>query len=190
MADDDLVVYRIDAHDGLAFVNEEWDRFAVANGSGHLLSERILSRSLWDFVSDATTRQLYREMLIGVRAGRRLRFPFRCDSADCRRFLEMDARLIEDGAVEFQVRTLALEKRPPQAILDGGGERSGAFLRMCGWCKKVPHGEDWIEIEDAAAKLGLFDSASLPAISHGICEACEQRMMRTMADPETRSPQA
>lgn len=181
MAELDTVVYRIDPRDIITFVNPEWDRFAAENASPEAASDRILSRSLWDFIADETTRHLYRDMLKGVRTGRRLRFPFRCDSPDCRRFLELDARHLDDGAVEFQVRTLALEPRAPQPILDGGVKRREPYLRMCGWCKKVPDGDGWVEIEEAVAKMKLFDEGALPAVSHGICEGCDQKMRRTVA---------
>ncbi len=178
------VVYRIDKQDKLLGANAEWDRFALENSAGNLVSDRIASQSLWDFISDTTTRFLYRDILKKVRAGHRVSFPFRCDSADCRRFLEMHAYLIEGGAVEFEVRTLALEKRPPQPVLDGGGRRTGDILRMCGWCKKMPDAGGWIEIEEAVAKMNLFESDVLPVISHGICEECDMKMRKTLIAPD------
>ncbi len=123
-------------------------------------------------------------MLQRVRCGHRVSFPFRCDSADYRRFLEMDVQLVESAAVEFEVRTLALEKRPPQALLKSGGNRTGTFLRMCSWCKKMPDASGWVEIEEAVSKMQLFDAVALPAISHGICEECDIKMQKTMKAPD------
>lgn len=174
------VVYRIDVHDKITSANREWDRFAIDNSSEHLVFERIASRSLWDFISDATTQLLYRDILERVRSGHRLSFPLRCDSADRRRFLEMHMQLVDHGAVEFEVRTLSLEIRPPQELLESGGRRTKAFLRMCSWCKRIPDGNDWIEIEEAVAKMRLFEADSLPMISHGMCEQCELKMHRSL----------
>jgi hypothetical protein len=176
------VVYRIDAQDRIAFVNQEWDRFAAGNAAPDLQAPSILARSLWDFISDGTTRHLYRDILKRVRGGGRARFPFRCDGPDLRRFLEMDASPLEAGSVEFRVRTLSVEPRAFQPLLDGGAKRSGEMVRMCGWCKKVSV-DGWVEVEEAIALLKLFESAELPMLTHGICESCDARMRTTMAVP-------
>jgi hypothetical protein len=176
MADGDEVVYGIDAQDRVVFVNAAWDEYAAENGAPGLSAGGVISRSLWDFIADDTTRQLYREIIMRARAGRRPRFPFRCDSPDCRRYLEIDARLLEDRCVGFRVRTLALEQRTPQPLLDESRPRSQAVLRMCSWCKRIPYEGRWIEVEEAAEKLGLFESARLPMLSHGICEECDRRI--------------
>ncbi|UPT74811.1 MAG: hypothetical protein M0D55_03580 [Elusimicrobiota bacterium] len=170
------VVYRIDAQDRIVSAGPAWDRFAVANASPHLVSEKIVSRSLWDFITDTTTRLLYRDLLKRARAGNALSFPFRCDSSETRRFLEMTANAAGDGSVEFKVRTLAVEKRAPQPLLESGARSAEPALRMCGWCKKMPVGDAWIEVEQAVATLRLLEAPVLPAVSHGICEDCERRM--------------
>jgi hypothetical protein len=183
MADGGTVLYRVDGQDTITFVNHEWDLFAVANAAPDLLSGRIVSRSLWDFVSDATTRQLYRDMLKRNRAGHGVRFPFRCDAADWRRFLEMDLSSFSGDAVEFQVRTLSLEKRPSQALLEVNRPRTDALLRMCGWCKRVAVGVGWVDVEEAVLQMRLFESASLPMLTHGICEECEEKMNSFLDEP-------
>ena len=171
-----IVSYRIDKNDAIAFVNPEWDRFAISNSAEGLTGEKVISRSLWDFIGDLTTRHLYQEILARVRAGREVRFPFRCDSPDCRRFLEMQMRVTEGAGVEFQVLTLSIEPRPAMALLLQSQRRSEVMLNMCAWCKKIPIGDRWVEIEEAVAALQLFASAELPRVSHGICGACEQQM--------------
>jgi hypothetical protein len=176
MADRDDVFYGIDAEDRLAFVNPAWDEFAADNGARHLQSESVISRSIWEFISDDTTRLIYREILKRVRAGHPARFEFRCDSPERRRVLEMDARLITGSGVGFRVRTLSLEDRSPQPLLDAARKRSGEILRMCSWCKRVPDGSAWIPVEAAAEKLRVFASPSLPLISHGMCGECEEKM--------------
>ncbi len=174
--DGEPVVYRIDAQDRITGVNAAWDRFAAANGADFLADGRVLSRPLWDFVSDSTTRHLYRQILEKVRAGRAVSFPFRCDSPGARRFLEMRARAAGDGAVEFEVRTLALEERPAQPLLAPRADAAGGPLVMCGWCKRLPVSGRWTEIEEAAAALSLFETAVPPLLTHGMCPDCERRV--------------
>lgn len=180
MTDAGNVVYRVDAQDRLVFVNDEWDRFAAANAGQACLSAKVLGRPLWDFVSDRTTRLLYGNLLAKVRAGGSVRFPFRCDSPDCRRFLEMAAVPAGRGAVEFTVRTAALEPRPALALLDPAIPRDEELLRVCGWCKKVEIDGLWYETEVAVAKLGLFGAHALPLVTHGMCLECEAAMSKTL----------
>lgn len=170
------VVYRIDAGDRLSSVNAEWDRFAVENGAAELRSGRVLARTIWDFIADPTTRHLYETALAQVRAGREVRFPFRCDGPQIRRFLEMTATAAGEGGVEFRVRTLKTESRAAVRLLDPEVPRAGEPLRMCAWCKRVVAGGAYLEVEDAIAALGLFDAPVLPPVTHGICPACEARM--------------
>jgi len=43
---------------------------------------------------------------------------------------------------------------------------------MCGWCDRFLVGEGWVEVEEAAARLGPFRESELPAIDHGVCPDC------------------
>lgn len=38
----------------------------------------------------------------------------------------------------------------------------------------------WLELEDAARELGLFERDRLPRATHGICEPCEDRVSRAL----------
>ncbi len=48
---------------------------------------------------------------------------------------------------------------------------------MCGWCDRFLVGEEWLEVEQAVARLGLFQRAEMPAISHDICPDCGEMLM-------------
>lgn len=168
--------YRVNDRDEIVFVNEAWNGFAERNTGAHLVSDRVLGQSLWSFVTDRTTRLLYRDVLARVRSGRSVQFTFRCDSPECRRRLEMTVSREPDGLIEFHIRTLAEEPRPPQALLDPDQTRTETMLRVCGWCKKVKANDRWLEVEEAVSALALFDQPRLPAVTHGICEACFERM--------------
>lgn len=57
--------------------------------------------------------------------------------------------------------------------MEDKAERTGEWLVMSGWCKKVAlPAHRWVEVEVAVSELHLFDAARLPQISQGICEAC------------------
>ena len=43
---------------------------------------------------------------------------------------------------------------------------------MCAWCDRFLVEGEWVEVEEAAARLQLFLRSELPTISHGICPSC------------------
>src|SRR5262245_14710670 len=94
------VVYEINNRDEIIFVNEGWVQFALANQGTHLIPEKIIHRPLWDFITDSSTCQIYKDIVGRVRAGRQTRFDFRCDSPTFRRFMEMTITAQESVAVK------------------------------------------------------------------------------------------
>jgi hypothetical protein len=175
------IIYKLNDRDEICFVNEAYDEFAVANAGITCASAAVLNYPLWNFITDITTQLLYRDLLQRARAGRRIQFNFRCDSPTCRRLLEMNLSCGEDGMVEFRVRTISEESRPPQALLEPHAARSDQLLRMCAWCKKICLEDVWVDVEEAAARLRLFEQSMLPLLTHGICELCRQAMRETVA---------
>lgn len=176
--------YQLNDHDEIVFVNEIWDAFARANDGEELVAPHVLGRRLWGFITDATTRQLYLDLLKRVRSGSRVRFQFRCDTPSRRRLLEMDVSQVS-GTTEFRTRVIWEEEREYQALLDPSRPASDEFLHMCAWCKKVDIGAEWADIEDAVSALRLFERPLLPQLTHGICQACYREMMEIIEEPET-----
>jgi hypothetical protein len=177
------VQYRVNDRDEIVFVNEAWGPFATANGDQRLATAEVLGRPLWEFISDPTTRHLYRDILARVRGGVPVRFTFRCDSPACRRLLEMQVAGEPGGGAEFRTRVLSEVGREPQPLLEPDRPHSGEFVRMCGWCKKVDLGGRWAEVEEAVSHLGLIDRLLLPQLTHGVCEDCYARMVETLRGP-------
>lgn len=172
-----VISYQINDGDEIVFVSDSWDEFARANDSAHLVSQNVLGKSIWNFISDAATEQLYREIIKRARGGQTIEFYFRCDAPDVCRFLKMIIKGAEKGGgAAFETRTLREWKRQPQKLLQAGADerRAREILRICGWCKKIDVGKnDWQEVEKAVVILGLFDDGgALPRLSHGMCAGC------------------
>jgi hypothetical protein len=171
------ISYRIDRENRLIDVGGDWDAFALENETPSLRREAVLGRSLLDFVTGAETRHLYEVLLGRARAGPPLRrLPFRCDSPGLRRFMEMDIASPDGAAVEYRCRVLRTEPRPPvyTVTAEAGGERT---MRMCSWCKKVHLTRDlWVEVEEAIARFGLLEDEAPPQITHGMCDACLEKL--------------
>lgn len=176
------VCYRLNARDEIVFVNEGWDVFALDNNSKHLTAEHVLGRPLWEFITEHTTQLLYQAILERVRSGRPVHFVFRCDAPDRRRLLKMEVSLVPDGLTQYRVVTLQAEERKPQPLLDPYRAHTEDLLRMCSWCKKVDAAGRWAEVEEAVALLGLFESLTLPNVTHAICESCYAYMVATLGD--------
>jgi hypothetical protein len=129
------------------------------------------------YIQDATTVHLYRRLFQRVlRTGRPVVFPFRCDSPEVRRFLEMEIRPGPLSGLQLHTRVLRVEPRAPSPLLERGVRRGGALLRMCSWCKAVDVEGRWCEVEQAVIALRLFEREVLPAITHGICPGCHRRV--------------
>lgn len=189
MNSDTNIIYRLNGKDEFSYVNDEWVAFALANDARDLLPENVLGRSLWGFITDETTRVLYREILQTVRTGRPARFSLRCDSPERRRYLEIAIVGQDGGAVQIETTTTQVEERPRQALLDRQAPRAADALRMCGWCKCVDVGGGiWGELEEAVTLLGLFERPDLPIITHGMCEACYKVMTEKLAELRARDP--
>lgn len=179
------VLYAIDRSDRLVHVNPAWSAAAEAAAAPMLAARRVIGRSLWDFVDDATTRALYGAVLERARGGARpLSFNFRCDTPTHRRLMNMRITGLEDGAVSFEVRVVATQVRPRVALLEPGSPRQG-LIRMCGWCKRLPlpTGE-WVEVETALSALDLLDASPPPAITHGMCPECHRALSRAIERDE------
>jgi hypothetical protein len=177
------LLYRLNDRDEIVFVNESWSEFAKANGGEGLIALRVLGQQLWSFITDATTRQLYYDVLKRVRAGRQIQFQFRCDSPSRRRLLEMTVLQAAGGVIEFHTRMIREEHREYQALLEPDRAHSDEFLPVCAWCKKVDIGGTWAEVEEAVTHLGLFERPLLPQLTHGICQVCYTEMMKLLEKP-------
>ncbi len=172
------VIFHLNDSDEIVFVNDAWDAFAAANGGEKIVSGRILGRSLWPLIADAETRKFIHDILGQVRAGRTVRFAYRCDAPDCRRQMDMQVMPDEAGLVVFRSRTTSESPRAPEPLLDPNTARTTEVVRVCGWCKRVRVNEDWLEIEEAASRAPQLRSVPTPSVSHGICDDCRQRLMQ------------
>lgn len=184
MGDQQSIRYVIDAEDRISFVNESWNSFAAANDGAGLKGADVLGQSLWDFIADAATRRLYQQIVTRVRAGQLMRFTLRCDGPAYRRLLEMTISAEPNGAVSFETRSLSAEERKPVPLLARSTARSTEVLRACAWCNRinVNSGSNlWMEVEDAAGHLLLFERDLMPQLTHGICDTCMESMKRALA---------
>jgi hypothetical protein len=176
-----LFIYRIDLEDRVSYVNDEWIAFGIENGLTELSEKEIVGRPLWDFIADVSVKHLYKNLFEIVRAKKsKPKIPYRCDSPDCRRFMQMELVTLPDGGIQLLNRILKEEVRSPVSISEQSEGRSGEFLAVCSVCKKVRLREEtWYEIEDATAILGITNLGPYPQLSHTLCGGCSAEWERT-----------
>ncbi len=110
---------------------------------------------------------------------RDISLPFRCDGPDLRR--EMDIRIAAHSSGRFVLFSAQLrseeQRQDFQPLLSAAAPRGGEMLTMCGWCDRFLVGGEWVEVEEAAARLGLFTLPEMPTIDHGVCPDCSEMLM-------------
>lgn len=187
MRADVAIEYEIDEKNHIATVNRAWFDEAQTAGDKRLGESSVIGRDLWELIHDRNTRHLYETMISRARArAQPVGFCFRCDTPDQRRLLHMEVTPRERGHVAFEVKLVESQPREAVDLLRVGRAQSDALIRMCGWCKRVPlPGGVWVEVEQALDAMHLFEaSGPLPAISHGICPECLDKMMALAEDEE------
>lgn len=197
-----LTVHRLDSEDAISFVDADWVAFAHANWDRSLKIDTILGRSLWDFIQDQPTRDLWKLVLTRVREGQFVvRIPYRCDSPDLRRYMEMGIVPYPDGFIETLNHILREEPREPDPILDANAPRSEEQLDMCSLCKRVPDSNGstaltaaegiqpvWVEIEALSTRSQMMQEAVFPRLSHTVCPECMERVKRALEEGGSREP--
>lgn len=176
--ENETYAYRVDATGILTDVSPNWDAFALANDGSHLVAKYVVGRPLLDFITDDTTRLIY--ALVFERLSSRtepLKFPFRCDSPDKRRSMEMTLQPLPEGGLRLESRVLYVERRPPVAVLDARAERGDGLLRMCSWCKRVEVAREWVELERYVADSGVMSAPKPPRVTHGMCPSCSAEVL-------------
>lgn len=105
--------------------------------------------------------------------------PFRCDGPEVRREMDIHIAAPTSGRFVLFSASLRAEQRHEafQPLLSADAPRGEETLTMCGWCDRFLVEGQWVEVEEAVARLGLFRAPLLPAISHGVCPDCGEMLM-------------
>lgn len=168
-------IYTVDKTDRIVSVSDNWLLFAQQNQAAESCHpDMIINRPIWDFISGMETQHIFEVALGKVRTiDKSVVFPFRCDSPDKRRYLELIITPAHQKSIEFTSYIIREESRDTVELLQTGIPRSNDIINMCSMCKKVELSKGhWEEIEVALAALKLFEHLKLPQISHGLCAEC------------------
>ena len=176
------IVYRIDESDRITFINSNLSEFAEENGMLPEAANQLIGSSLWRHISDMTLRHMYQVLASKVRrTGKSVTIPFRCDSPEVIRFMEMKIVRLNRTELEFRSRLIREKKRAQPAAPAKEASEAMDLLLMCLWCKKVK-ASGWVEAEHAVHELKLLEGPKLPLISHVICPDCESQNLRAYVE--------
>jgi hypothetical protein len=160
-----IVIYRIDSHDHLVYADGGLDGFAHAAGVPRLPAQWV-GKSLWGCIDDDEMRAVLVALVARARSGRTLAFNTRCEPPSVAHTVAMEIAPLADGGVEFRCAPAAGALRTPRPV------RSFDLLRVCAWCYRARSEGIWRDIEDVVAGEHLLERATLPIVTHGICDAC------------------
>ncbi len=171
-------IFQVNPVGSIVFANDDWLAFGQENDSPMAL-ESLLNTSLWESISDIETCHVYELLMEKVcQTHEHIYLPFRCDSASCRRYMQMEISCVSPELIQFKSWMLKEEKREPVTLLNSEAKRLDTFLTICSWCKKVQmEDKHWEEVEEAVKKLGLFSDMYLPKLTHGVCPVCKESIL-------------
>ena len=151
-----------------------WHYFALANDASEIANwNRLLGRSLFDFI-EGEAKKLYRQLLDSlVRRPRQVQVGYRCDSPEERRDHILLLSVLKGGIVLCQNIALEVSHRPRMGIFDVRATREGPLVAICSYCKAVRSNQQWFTPEAYYAQGG----PSQVNVTHGVCPPCLQKMM-------------
>lgn len=177
------VRYGIDGDDVVRWVDEAWVDFAARNGAPELVRERVVGHPLWEFVSGAATCVVWELLFDRVRTREApLTVPFRCDTPDLLRVMELRLEPADGGALELCGVLVREQPRRHLRLLDAALPRTERRFPACSFCKRVFAFGEWLEVDRAAARLGMLEVERPPTLEQVICEACMARCRQQASD--------
>ena len=176
-----MITYQIDQEDYLQHMNEQWDSFAFENKGEQLSSTKVINRSLWEFITGTDVRRIYQVLLQRVRASKKaVRFPYRCDSPEMKRYMHMSIVPFQTGS-DIQMYSREIKLVPQKSIanlhfVNDHNTLLKAYLR-CSMCNGYYINGEWIEIEDAVQRENIFDVDGRILVMSSVCGKCSSRLM-------------
>ncbi len=167
--------YSIDQSDLIESVDGAWLKFARDNGAAELTCESVIGRRLWDFIDGSGTRHFYRALFERVRLEQlETAIPFRCDSPELQRYMELRVRGASKGRIELSGRLLRAEKQLHVPLINSLLAGSRQRFSICSLCRRVHAFGEWLEPETALQRFHVFETVHEPAVEHFVCDQCKE----------------
>lgn len=169
--------YTLDANDCIVSVTGPWDLFALANDGPGACKDHVVGKSLESFISGDSTLMFVRTMLMSARTlNRTIYRPYRCDSSEFKRFMEMRISPASNGHLTVMHRQLHTEpKHSWVAPRLRPRHEAGHGMVCCSMCNRVQSGRIWEEKDDIGQPWISGTAGNPPGVSFEICPECRER---------------
>jgi hypothetical protein len=139
--------YTVDQSNRIMSVDDDWDTAAANSVPKGPLSATIVGRPLQDFLAGDATRMFVRSALDAVRLlGETRVLPYRCDSAEERRFFEMVISPLQQGRVKVEHRLVCAQARAPRPRVAAPRTLAGWRCSQC-LAVRLMGASQWVEAE-------------------------------------------
>ncbi|MAT68338.1 MAG: hypothetical protein CMJ58_02325 [Planctomycetaceae bacterium] len=177
--------YRVDARDVIVSVDSWWLAFARENGAPELTAERVVGRSLWDYVEGGEVQRTYRALHDRIRATKTCAAAsYRCDSPTLRRDMQLTITPSTDGCLQYESVIVRVTPAPYVGLFDAVRPRSKSVLTVCSHCRRAllePHG--WLDPDAVSDRLQRASRWRWPQIRHVLCPNCSKSLGAVPAGP-------
>lgn len=165
-------VYWIDSKDRIMQVSASWDDFALQNEGAPCIAQKVCGSLLWDHISGDTSKMWMETLFKLVRLKKQpIERPYRCDSPNERRHMQMKIIPLEDRVLEVQHNLVRAEPRPYSVHTRTIG--AGRLPRTrCSICGRIQHNHHWLEPE-ALIEVESKRTHTL-LVSYAVCGECQQ----------------
>ena len=165
--------YRIDADDRITRVNAAWLEFAQENEAGELTETNVVGQKIWRFIAGSVIRSLYRELFADLRREHQeVLLPFRCDSPETVRHMEMTLRSAPCGGIDFESRMVLAKGREPVTLLARKTTRSDEQLPICSFCRRLMIDDEGLPVQHVLERRRWFGAAAVPRLTEALCPNC------------------
>lgn len=160
-------------------VHPEWDNFAKENfATSDTLKNKIIGKKIMDFIKGDPVRMWYETIISYAKSlNIRVKRPYRCDSPNKKRYMEMEVIPMKDGKIKVNHYLIKEEevKNPIETFKFSLEMDKNSSLR-CSSCNRFLHLNRWIELEEAV-KIHDFRSIFVVDI---ICNECLKQKIDEM----------
>ncbi|MEG3619005.1 hypothetical protein V5T82_11110 [Magnetovibrio sp. PR-2] len=167
------VAFTVDADNIIIDVNDQWDLFAIENDADGLVHAHVIGQPLLKYVTGDSTRMFVEVMLQGARVRNTIiSKPYRCDSPDLKRALEMRIIPLDNHEVRLENHIVSLQTVAQPVHFIGHATPSSDRVKRCSMCNKVELDQEWRDPLDGSVAQSFLDPSSVK-VYYGVCDPCQ-----------------
>ena len=165
--------YLLSRDDRIERVCDAWSEAAALRMGLRLDAERVIGRSVWDFINGGATMRLYDALFHHVRTtGRRAGFAYRGDSPGAIRYMRMHLLPGPGDRVHLRSELLHEQPRPREVYFAHVDYRRHPDLLQCSLCQKLNANGRWYTVSEALEHTDLLDTLMPVEVGDTVCTCC------------------